>query len=348
MRPSRRLSYRRVLFWALLILFLWLVISRLTEIKKLADTLAQGQWEWVLVAAGLQVIYYLFYTEQYRAAFSTVDVKSRLVELLPVMFGSIFVNVAAPTGGASGAALFVDDAARRGESATRATVGIFLSLVADYSSFAFVLVFGVIYLFLQHDLKPYEIVTAIILFLLTLGLAGVLLLGILVPAQLRRLLGWVQALTNRLGRLIRRPTLLDDRWVEARSVEFSEAAVAITTHPDRLARTMLVGLVTQALDLASLYTVFLAFHQPVTLDVLVAGYAMGILFWIVSITPQGIGVVEGIMTLVFTSLGIPADRAAIIAVSFRGLTFWLPLAIGFFMVRRLRSFGEEERVRPDV
>jgi hypothetical protein len=69
---------------------------------------------------------------------------------------------------------------------------------------------------------------------------------------------------------------------------------------------------------------------------------MGVLFWIVSITPQGIGVVEGTMALVFTSLGIPAERATLIALSFRGLTFWLPLLVGFLLLRRVRAFAAPE------
>ena len=60
------------------------------------------------IAALLQVVYYLFYTGVYQSAFYTVEVESRVVELLPVTFASIFLNVAAPTGGASGAALFVE------------------------------------------------------------------------------------------------------------------------------------------------------------------------------------------------------------------------------------------------
>ena len=44
------------------------------------------------------------------------------------------------------------------------------------------------------------------------------------------------------------------------------------------------------------------------------------------------------MTLVFASLGVPIERATVIALSFRGLTFWLPLAIGFVLLRRLKTF----------
>ena len=89
---------RRWIFWILAVLFLWVVISRFSEIKRLAETLVGGQWQWVALAALLQVAYYIIYTALYQSAFLTVGVQSRLSELLPVTFASIFMNVAAPSG----------------------------------------------------------------------------------------------------------------------------------------------------------------------------------------------------------------------------------------------------------
>lgn len=329
----------RWIIWILVITFLWIVVSRFTEIEQLAKTLAEGEWQWVGIAALLQGVYYVVYTGLYQSAFYTVEVQSRVVELLPVTFASIFLNVAAPSGGASGAALFVDDAVRRGQSGARTAVGTLLMLAVDFTSFTFVLACGMIYLFLVHDLTTYEVTAAIMLLALTLGLAILLALGLWAPSVLRWLLPWVRNMVNKLGALIKRPNLLSENWAEKNYTEFTEAALAIAAHPERLGRTLGLAFVAHIVDLLSLAALFQAFHQTVSLGVLVAGYAMGVLFWIVSITPQGIGVVEGTMTLVFTSLGVPAERATVIALSFRGLTFWLPLFIGFLLLQRVRSFA---------
>ena len=336
----------RWILWLLVILFIWIVVSRFTELEKLVRTLSQGRWQWVGIAALLQVVYYLLYTGLYQSAFYTVEVESRVVELLPVTFASIFLNVAAPSGGASGAALFVDDAVHRGQSGARTTVGTLLVLAADFTSFALVLSAGILYLFLLHDLKIYEIAAAIILVVLTVGLTALLGLGLWAPELLRQLLLRLQRIVNRLGVLIKRPGLLPENWAEKNSGEFTQAALAISTHPGRLGRTFLVALAAHSIDLLSLAALFVAFNQPVSPGVLVAGYAMGVLFWIVSITPQGIGVVEGMMALVFTSLGVPAERATLIALSFRGLTFWLPLLVGFLLLRRLRLFAPPAAGQP--
>jgi phosphatidylglycerol lysyltransferase len=339
---------RRWIFWILVVLFVWVIISRFSEIKKLAETLVGGQWQWVAVAALLQVIYYIIYTALYQSAFLTVGVQSKLGELLPVTFASIFMNVAAPSGGASAVALFADDAARRGQSAARATVGTLLVLVADFSAFLVLLLGGMIYLFTHHNLKFYESIAAVILLVIIGGLTAFLLLGLWRPQWLDRLLHWVMRVANRIAGLFKHPDFLDEAWVERNTAEFTEAAIAIAAQPAMLIQTAAIAFAAHLVDLTSLFFLFLAFHQKVHFGVLVAGYAIGILFWIVSITPQGIGVVEGMMTLVFASLGVPIERATVIALAFRGLTFWLPLAIGFILLRRLKSFGAKESARSEI
>jgi phosphatidylglycerol lysyltransferase len=221
-------------------------------------------------------------------------------------------------------------------------------LIADFGTFTLVLVTGIVYLLVQHDLKVYEMVGTVLLLLLIGGLSGVLLLGLWKPTWLHSLLAWLQRLGDRAARWIRRPSFLAADWAERTAFEFTEAAAAIGDHPTRLVRTLGVALLMHLIDLISLYTLFLAFHGPVTIGLLVAGYAIGVLFWIIAITPQGIGVVEGVMALVYASLGIPGPTATIVVLAFRGLTFWLPMFLGFLLLRRIKAFAPQGRVRERI
>ena len=115
---------RRWLLIILTLLFLWLVVSHFDQLEKLEDTLAQAKWGWVLAAVLTQMVYYLVFSGSYQAAFYTVDISTRVSELLPLTLGSLFVNVVVPAGGAAGAALFSDDLARRGKPAARAAADI--------------------------------------------------------------------------------------------------------------------------------------------------------------------------------------------------------------------------------
>jgi uncharacterized protein (TIRG00374 family) len=325
---------RKWILGVLTVAFLWLVVSRYSQIEALQRTLAGGRWEWVLAAALIQTIYYIIFSASYQAALAAVDVHSRLRDLLPLTFSAIFINVAAPSGGAAGAALIVDDLRRRGQPPARAAVGIFLQLVADFTAVTIILVPGLYYLFTRHDLQTYEIIAAIILFAATFGLSGALLLGLWRPTLLHRLLHRLQRLLNGLFGLLRISAQLAEGWAERNAAEFSAAAAAAAAHPLRVARAVGVALAAHIINIVSLYTLFLAFNQPIRAGALIAGYAMGMLFLIVSVTPMGIGVVEGVMTLVFTSLYIPTEAAAAVTLSFRGLGFWLPLGLGFLLLRR--------------
>jgi glycosyltransferase 2 family protein len=335
---SRSTKFRKTLFWFLIVFFIWLVITRRTEITSLAKTLHSGRIEWILAAAVLQVVYFVFYTGIYRASFYTVEIDSSIKELLPVTFASIFVSVVAPSGGASAAALFVDDASKKGHSPSRAAAATVLTLVADFSTFTIICLVGLSYLFLSHNLKGYEIGAAILLILMTLGLSSILLVGLVRPQWLHSVLGNFQTIVNRFSVRIHRPKLLRSDWAQETADEFIEAGRAIHSHPGRLFAVFQMAFFAHLTDIASLYMVFLGFSLPVEFGVLMAGFAIGMLFLIVSITPYGIGVVEGIMTLTFTSLGVPTELAAIVTFSFRGLNFWIPLLLGFFFLRRIRSF----------
>ncbi|RME44495.1 MAG: UPF0104 family protein, partial [Caldilineae bacterium] len=330
--------FRRGLFWLLVAAFLWIFISHLNEIEALVETLASGVWGWVLVATLFLILYYVLYTAVYQSAFGLIGIPERVRDLLPVMLASLFVNVAAPTGGASGAALFVDNAARKGHSPARAAVGGLLALVSYYAAFGVILLAGLGYLFVEDDLRLYQVVGSALLMLLTAGMGVLILLGLWLPNQLRGLLAWFQRWVNGLARRFHRPAPLADGWAEEHAAEFAHASEAVIARPGGLVRTLGVAMAAHGASLVGLYLLFLAFHQPVTPGALVAGYTMGFVFWIVSPVPQGIGVVEGVMTLVYTSLGVPSATATVVSLAFRGLVFWLPLAMGFVVLHRVDSF----------
>ena len=339
---------RRWVLWLLIIAFVWVVISRFTEIQKLLDVLAQGQWQWVLAAALLQALFFVIYAALYQAAFHTVEVDSRVGELIPVLLTSWFVNVVAPSGGASTAALFADDAARHGQSPVRAAAGAVLVLLADFDLVRAragdrpAVPVGPAYAALYH------IIGAVVLLLFIGLLSGTLLLGVWQPLRLRGFLYGVQRAANRLAAWFRRPAWLAANWAEQIATEAIEASLAMVTYPQRVVRTLAVALMVHLVGLASLYALFIAFQHPIRFGPLVAGFAVGQLFLIVSPTPMGIGVVEGVMVLVYNSMGVPTETAAVVTLAYRGLSLWLPLFIGFFLLRRVKSFGAEEYSRAEV
>ncbi|MCA9986315.1 MAG: flippase-like domain-containing protein, partial [Anaerolineales bacterium] len=325
---------RRLLFLGLVVAFVWVVHSRFDEIRDLTATLLAGRWPWILSAILLQIVYWVSYALLFRASFAVVGVHSPLRSLIPLVLASVFVNSATPSGGTGGIALFVDDARRRGQSAARAAAGMLLVNIADFGSFLVVLTVGLVILLLLHDLVVYEIVTAFLMYTYVGVMVAVLLLGLWRPDRLRRLLKRVQQGVNRVGAWLRYPTILDENWSDNNSREFEAAANQIAAHPDRLLEMSGIGLIAHVINICTLYSIFLAFNIKGSLGIIIAGYAMTRLFWIISPTPNGIGIVEALMPVVYTSLGLETAGATIITVAYRGISFWFPFVLGFFLLRR--------------
>jgi uncharacterized membrane protein YbhN (UPF0104 family) len=101
-----------------------LVASRFANVKQIINGLRQGRLPLVVVAVVLNLLYFVLYAGLYQVGYETVGVKARMLDLVPLVFVSLFVNALVPTGRADGAAIFIDDAIQRGQSAARTAVGV--------------------------------------------------------------------------------------------------------------------------------------------------------------------------------------------------------------------------------
>ncbi len=325
---------RSWIVWAVLLaIFVAVLIINLPELERVVGRIAEAQWQWLLVATLPLIARYLVDAALFQASFTIVGVESQVRELVPVVFASLFVNLAGIT--ASGA-LFVDDAARRGQSPARATAGVLLVLLADYAAFILFLAVATTYLALQGALQLYQIFGVAFLVSFIIVLITPLFLGLRRRARLRQVLEWVQNAVNRqASRFGRRPPLGED-WASENVASFTAAAVSAASHPRQFIRLLAVAAGFHACGLLGMLALFAAFRQPIGPVALETGYALGILFWIIGITPQGIGVVESAMALTYISIGVPIAAAVAIGLVFRGLGFWLPLTIGLLFLPRVR------------
>lgn len=339
---------RRLVLWLLVAAFVVAVFSRLADLETLAETLARGRWEWVAAAALLQAAYYTAIAGLYRTTFLAVGVASRMRDLVGVLVASLFVNTVAPSGGMAGSALFVDEAARRGAPPARAAAAVLLARIVDSLGFSAWMLLGLAYLFATHDLAPHQIAAAATLLLTTAGLAAMLVLALSRTQYLRALLQWFARAVNGVIAWSGRPAPLSPDWADRHAEEFGQAGMALAERRSRLTDALGVAVVVHLVDMLSLAALFLAFRQPLQPGVLVAVYATGILFWKMSPVPEGVGVVESVMVLALSSMGVPAGRATVIVLAFRGLTYWLPMLTGFVLIRRLRLFRPPAGSAPTV
>ena len=246
-----------------------------------------------------------------------------------------FINIVTPSAGVGGVAVFISEARRNRQSVGKVTVASMLYLFLDYLAFLFVLALGLIILFRRNDLGPTELVASTVMLAIAGGLGSLLYLGSRSATALGNALARMAHFINR----ILKPFIHRDYLSEARAHEFAhEMASDLKSLPEKmhnLSTPLLYSFVSKALLICILLSIFFAFQVPVTAGTVIGGFAISYLFLIVSPTPSGVGIVEGIMPLALTSLRVPWSDAVLITLSYRGITFWLPLAFGAVALRML-------------
>jgi uncharacterized protein (TIRG00374 family) len=164
--------------------------------------------------------------------------------------------------------------------------------------------------------------------------------------NLGRFLAWGGRIVNRLLRPFRRNKTKDYLSIERAYTfahDIAEGMRELQGKPRELVLPLFLALSSKLLLIIVLFFVFWAFGVPPSLGTLIAGFSIAFLFMIVSPTPNGVGFVESALTLTLASFYIPLSDAAVIAITYRGVTYWLPILFGFIAMRWL---GGVEKVQP--
>jgi len=95
-------------------------------------------------------------------------------------------------------------------------------------------------------------------------------------------------------------------------------------------RPMVGAFLNVAFDLLTLYFLFVAAGENISLGVLLAGYGLPLLLGKVAfIIPGGVGVVESSMAVLYNGLGVPQATTVAVVLSYRLISFWIPSLAGF-------------------
>jgi uncharacterized protein (TIRG00374 family) len=182
---------------------------------------------------------------------------------------------------------------------------------------------GTLYLIVIHDLTSTQLIEfGIILLILGLAVIGVLT-ALRFPERVTSLMVW---LAGRWAALFRKPfeprntiTSVDGfflAWRSLRNGKWLRPALGATAN---------IGF-----DMLTLYFLFIAAGQYVSLGVLFAGYGLPfILGKMAFMFPGGVGIIEGSMVALYTSLMVLNAVSVVVILGYRLISFWLPSLLGF-------------------
>lgn len=328
---------RRIILLIVILLAVLYIVVSFTQLESIIETLRKGNLPFLLAAFLFELICLFNNSVTFGALFRLVGMKEDRWHLFLMTTASTFISMITPTGGMGGMAVFIDSARQRKLSTGRVLVVGILYLLYEYASLLCVVMVGFIVLIRRNNLNTGELTAASIMFLIALGDVVVLYLGYKSKDRLGRLLAGLSRLVNRLLKHFIHRDLINVKNAYKLSSEISEGISTLRGNPRKLIWPFLFSLNNKAILISVLAFTFLALDTPYSTGTLIGGFSIGHLFYYISPTPGGVGVVEGIFPLALNSLRVPFAKAVLITLTYRSITLWFPLLVGFVSFRILQK-----------
>jgi uncharacterized protein (TIRG00374 family) len=333
--PVKPLNRRLALGIILVMVILGAVVVIL-DWKEVRQVIGQANWFLTLPALAATALSYscLSYTFVLVNRAFGIHVSRR--DLFEISLVTTIINHLLTTGGAAGFGMRLLMLRQRGARVKDITAATLFHIYLDGLGMLALLPMGLAYLLLKHPFSPKTTIAIGAL----VGLLGLVFLTatllVLVPF-LRR---WVLRLANRLVHAVLH------RDITSSTQDFDESmtrgVAAIRQQPLLAVGLVLITILDWASSMTALWFCFNALGNPLQIEVLVAGFTIGLTAGALSMVPGGLGIQEGSMAGVYALLGTPFQQAILAAVLFRVVYYLIPYVISLsFYGRLLRYKGQE-------
>ena len=339
---------RNFIFAVGLLLGVIFLASNFTEVEQITVTLQRGDWRFILLSVLLVLIWLVNMAASFKTIFHVIGIEESLGRLLILTTAATFINVVAPSGGIGGMSVFIVEARQKGKTGARALVAGALFVIFDYLGLIALLGLGLIVLFRRNILGGTEITASIILLFMFTGMSALLYLGFKSEQALADALARLARAGNRLLKPFRRRKEFSEEGARSIAHDAVGGLNELRNRPLELIYPLLLALSNKLILLLIFFLTFKAFQVPTSIGTLIAGTSLSYLFLIVSPTPYGLGVVEGVLTLVLRSMYISVSDALVITIAYRGVIFWIPLILGAIAFRWVGKLEEKELDRSSI
>ena len=328
-RRLRRLSRRAwpvariVIGFALVGLTLWALSSKTSELEGFHTAFAHFDWWWVAPAVIVEIASYFCFAAMQFELLKAGHLRAPWTPLVKLSFASQAITNSLPIGNAVASVYGFRWFRRFGADNTLAVWALAGTFVAATVSLSLLAVVGLGVAAQEGaslDLVPVLIGT----FLVTLGIGSLFVYERPLHGVLSMAVKVSVAVTGRprgdTVEIIDRITA----WMTAVRLNWTEIGRIITW-----------GVLNWVLDCACFAMMFLALGAPIPWKGLLLAYGAGQLAASLPITPGGLGVVEGSITVALVAFGGPEASTAYAVLLYRLISFWLILVVGWLFIAQL-------------
>ena len=286
---------RNLLYALLLVLAIIFVFTHISHIEEVVGTIQRGRSRWMLIAVILEITWLIVQAMLYMTVYRLLGLSVPIIRMIPLTAAAHFSNVLAPSVG--NIAMYIDDARQHKLPTGRVTLATLLTIWVEYIAFIVVLALGFVVLFRRNSIELPEVLASTILIGIAASFGILLILGIRSAHQLEAVLVWLARGVNRVVYLFVKRDYLSEKIAHNFAKDTSEAFQKLRNRMPSLWLPFTLALSAKIMHIITLMLIFLAFQQPFSLGTLIAGYSIANLFTIISVTPGGLAIVEGVMVV---------------------------------------------------
>ncbi|OGL31329.1 hypothetical protein A3F37_03115 [Candidatus Saccharibacteria bacterium RIFCSPHIGHO2_12_FULL_41_12] len=275
---------------------------------------------------------YNAYTRMYRHYFALFNKHIPYKEMLKVAFEINFVNNIFPTAGVSGFSYFGLRMKQFKVSAGTATTVQMMRFVSVFLSFQVLLFIGLLALAIEG--KASDLVILIASSLITLLAVGTILTMYIVSDK-KRINSFMVFLAKIINWVLHKSRFGGKESIKLLKVEelFGELHdnyLLMRGKLSGLKAPMAHALMANLSEVATIYTVYIAFGAPVNIGAVIIAYAIANFAGLISVLPGGVGIYEGLTTAVLLAAGVPASISIPVVIMYRILSMLIQLPIGYY------------------
>ena len=324
---------------ALVLVGLLVVVLDWRQVHKIL-----GETDWKLVPAALlfTAVSYTCLSFGFATANRVFGIRMGWRDLTEIGFVSSILNHLLSAGGAAGYSVRFLLMGEQGASLRDIVAASLFNSYLDSLGMLALLPIGLGYLFVRHPLAPGATaavgIAAVLLVILFFLATAMVFVPSLRTGVLRGL--------SKVGRELTHRDL--SATLDNFDATMTQGVKALKTRPLWLVLMVALVVADWSACIAALWFCFDALGDPISLGVLLTGFALGVTAGILSMVPGGLGVQEGSMAGLYALLGVPLQRAVLAAILFRVVYYLIPylVSLGFYW-RLLRQVGHAEK-RPGV
>ncbi|HSX05610.1 MAG TPA: lysylphosphatidylglycerol synthase transmembrane domain-containing protein [Candidatus Saccharimonadales bacterium] len=313
-----------------------LVIAIRGQLHQTFDNLFKVHAWALLLIIPVEFLNYDAQARLYQGLFSIVGNRLGYRAMFEASLELNFINNVFPSGGVTGISYFGLRMRGAEMSGSKATVVQLLKLALLFLSFEILIVLGLFFLAVEGHMNSLVLLVAGML--TTLLLVGTVLFAFIIGSRTRIVNFFTQTtrLLNRMIQLVRpgHHETINIARAERAVEDLHDNYMLIRKDIRALGRPFFWALMANFWEVMAVYVVYLAFGHLVNFGAVILAYAVANFAGLVSVLPGGVGIYEGLMTLVLVASGVPSRLSLPVTVMYRVVNTLVQLPPGYYYYHR--------------